>query len=144
MKKTNLFLPLYLFLMLLLLAACGGDDVTPTAVQPASVPNSAATGELPATNDIATPIPESTPAAASTDGTPEIESGDIFTDDDFLPIEEILSEIDDEACQSAYEIKAEIEALMAAGEDLAELEEAVDELIEELENCPTPTPTPES
>lgn len=128
---------------LLLMAACnGGEDAVPTSIQPASTPNLAPTGQLPATKDIATPALESTPSVAPALETSEIQSGTVITNDDFLPIDEILSEIDNDVCQNAYETKLELGALIEEGADLAELETAVEELIEELENCPTPTPLP--
>jgi len=139
MKKQKISLSLVVFFILLFLVACGSEDATPTTVQPASVPDASPTVQLPATNAIATPLLESATLAVET---PALESGSVISGDDFLPIDEILSEIDNDTCQNAYETKAEIEALTAEGADLAELETAVDELIQELENCPTPTPMP--
>lgn len=80
-----------------------------------------------------TPLPSVTPAAP-------IESTLSLSVDDFLSIDEILSEIDNDVCQNAYQAQLELEALIAEGVDVAELETAVEELMIELENCPTPTP----
>lgn len=56
--------------------------------------------------------------------------------DEFLDIDSILAEIDQEVCREALATRAEIEAHLAQGIDLAELETAVNELIAELGGCP--------
>ena len=135
-KRLRPFFYLYLiFIGLLVLAGCGGSAATETPIpEPVTTETpgrSEATGEIPATNDIATAeLPLETPE-------PQL------TDDDFLAIDEILGDIDNDVCQTAYETKLELELLIAEGVDVAELEAAVEELIEELENCSTPTPTPQ-
>jgi hypothetical protein len=128
------------FILFLLVACNGGGDAVPTTAQQAATPILDDTNTLPATTDIATPQPQQPLDATLTLESIEIQSDTIITGDDFLPIDNILNEIDDEVCQDAYETKWEIEALIEEGADLAELESAVDELIKELENCPTPTP----
>lgn len=137
MNRLKISKGLFAFLLTLIFSACGGEETSPTQAVPASVPNANPTVQLPATNTIATPMPESAFGLE----TPALDAGSVISDDDFLPIDEILDEIDSETCQNAYQTKAEIEAMMADGADLAELEAAVEELIEELENCPTPTPS---
>lgn len=136
----KLFKVVCLLIVLFVLSACGAEDeALPTAVQPASTPALPATNSLPPTNDITTdPQPE------TLDGTPALETPEIppgtAAGDDFLPIDSILNEIDNEVCADAYETLDELEALIEAGEDVTELKTAVEELIAELENCPTPTP----
>ena len=63
--------------------------------------------------------------------------------DEFIDIDAALKEIDRDVCQKAHEMQEEIEALVAQGVELEELATAIDELREELADCPTPlTPTP--
>jgi hypothetical protein len=138
MGKGSWFV-LGLLLIGLLLAGCGGDaDGGGAGVTPGETRTGAdSQEELPATNDIATAVP-AIPTTITPDGTPTTPLGE----DDFLAIDEILGEIDNDVCQTAFETKLELEALIAEGVDVAELETAVEELIEQLENCQTPTPAP--
>lgn len=140
-KIPKIFLLLVLFTTILFTACDGDDDVLPTFA-PTVMTTPGIIEELPPTNIIETPVPETTAEIVITPAEPAIDTGSVFTGDDFLPIDEILIEIDNDVCRNAYETKVELEALIAEGEDLAELETAVEELIQELENCPTPTPTP--
>lgn len=118
-----------------ILTGCGGEtEGSPGPAVTTAPVETASPIELPATNDIGT-ADSNNPIIP---GTPTLSVGE----DDLLPIDEILSEIDNDVCQTAYETKLELEALIAAGADVAELETAVEELIVELENCPTPTPQP--
>ena len=129
---------LLLTVIVLLGAACSGsENAVPTVAQPASTPIPLETNSLPPTTDISTAQPANAAPALET---PNIQPGSIITGDDFLPIDAILDEIDNDVCQDAYETKLELEASIAEGADLAELETAIEELIAELENCPTPTP----
>ena len=64
-------------------------------------------------------------------------------DDNLEDIDQILQEIDNDVCREAHETRAEIAALLAAGQDVADLEAAITELITELDNCSldmTPNP----
>jgi hypothetical protein len=136
-------IPLFLLLVTpLLFSACNGQDgVLPTSASTAVI-SPVNTEEIPPTNNIETPVFETTPESVTIPSESDIDAGAVITGDDFLPIDEILNEIDNDVCQNAYETKAELEALIEEGEELEELETAVEELIQELENCPTPTPTP--
>ncbi len=127
---------LIMVIALIALVGCSGDSeivATPTLADPTSL--SAPTIELPATNELGT-AEANPPTAVGT--SPAV--GPAAADDDFLAIDEILSEIDNDVCQNAYQTQLELEAMIAEGVDVAELEAAVAELIEELESCPTPTP----
>lgn len=109
---------------MILLAACGGNDERlPTQTTTATIPNQPLpTVSLPATN---------TPPSNVTEA------------DEFIDIDLVLEEIDRDVCQEAHEMQEEIEALLAQGIELEELATAIDELREELANCPpslTPTP----
>lgn len=55
---------------------------------------------------------------------------------EFIDIEPILAEIDREVCREALATRMEIQAQIARGIDLVELETAVNELIDEFGNCP--------
>ena len=111
---------------LLFMAACNRDPLPVQTVAPtAGIDEPAGTAVSPP----ATPAPAATPGVISTS--------------DFLAIDAYLQEIDQDVCQQAYETRREIEALLAQGADVQELQAAVDELIAELQNCPpTLTPTP--
>lgn len=107
-----------------LLAACGGNDQKlPMQTATATVPDlPLPTVSLPATN---------TPPSNVTEV------------DEFIDIDAVLEEIDRDVCQKAHEMQEEIEALLAQGVELEELATAIDELREEMANCPpslTPTP----
>ncbi|MCI0395902.1 MAG: hypothetical protein L0332_17640 [Chloroflexi bacterium] len=68
---------------------------------------------------------------------------EVLPTQDLTAIDAVLQEIDDEVCREAHETRAEIEALLQQGQDVADLAEAIDELIAELEGCSTMlTPTP--
>ena len=109
---------------MIVLAACGGDDPRlPTQTTTVTIPDQPLpTVSLPATN---------TPPSNVTEV------------DEFIDIDAALEEIDRDVCQKAHELYEEIESLLAQGVELDELATAIDELREELTNCPpslTPTP----
>jgi hypothetical protein len=128
-------------LLLLIFAGCNGDsEARATAgsvdsiIQP-DVPVEAPVDIMPTYTPVGTVTP---PVTLTQSGTVEPTAGE----GDFLSIDEILSEIDNDVCQNAYQTQLELEALIAEGVDVGELETAVEELMAELENCPTPTPNP--
>ena len=109
---------------MILLAACGNNDQRlPTQTSTATVPNQPPpTRSVPATN---------TPPSNVTEV------------DEFIDIDAALEEIDQDVCRKALEMQQEIRDLLAQGVELEELATAVDDLREELADCPpelTPTP----
>ena len=130
-----------LFLIgLLLLAGCNGRETPLPAATAEATPT---TVSLPATVQ-AVPSTKATPTIApvSPDKTPTRSPATDPTED-LEAIDTVLQEIDNQVCQEALETRAEIEALLQQGQDIADLAAAIDELIAELEGCSlTPTPTP--
>ena len=123
-----------LLLISLLLAAC---RVTDTTGSPAPLPTIAPTADNNQPQRTSVPLPPTNTPISS----PDVSVPDI--DDNLEVIDQILQEIDNDVCREAHETRAEIAALLAAGQDVADLEAAITELITELDNCSldmTPNP----
>lgn len=139
-----------LLLLLSFLVGCGGngDALLATAMPTASVKEPA---EQPAGRSENTPPPTYTPAAAAplptatvanAPETPLTAATDspvpplpVEQNNDLEAIDTALQEIDNSMCREAHEARAEIDEMLAQGADVADLEAAIVELIEELENC---------
>ena len=131
-----------------LLVACNTDsNENPTPSLPTTVAPATIEPEASGLDEVDTVIKEidiETEANDIDEVDAVIEEVDIETEaNDIDAIDTIIGEIDNDMCQQALEFRAEIEGLAAQGEDVAELETAVIDLIQELENCSlemTPTP----
>ena len=109
---------------LLWLAACQNETIPPL---PTAAPTAALTRSAPGAESA---LPATfTPAAAAPENTAPLLTEDLEA------IDAALAEIDNDICREALETRAEIETLLGQGQDVADLEAAVIELIEELENC---------
>ena len=134
---TNCFLWVrspFLLLLLLLLAGCASASPAGELI---SIPAMAPTGRT--AEGIAAPVSDpvfmsesASPAAAASVG---VESTDPSNGED-AEVDEALLEIDASLCAEAAAVKADLEAMAAVGADVAELEEAVADLLAELDNCP--------
>ena len=119
-----------MILILLVLTGCrsagdGGDLIPiPTTAPPAAgvsepVENIEQTG--------ARPDPATAPAGVEGEISAELV--------DRPPVDDTLVEIDDSICAEAAAVQAELAEMKSRGEDVAELEIAVAELLQEFENC---------
>lgn len=125
----NLFMALpkhllWLFVLsALFIAGCNnGVDAPVLTIAPTASVNQPAddsSGNFPPTT---TPVIPATPLPV--EGSQDLEA-----------IDAVLQEIDSDLCREAHEARAEIAELLAEGQDVADLETAIIELINELDNC---------
>jgi hypothetical protein len=131
---------------LLLLAGCNGRGTpTPTRTQPAATVEATPTAvsSPPATEPTATAVSSPATAVSSPPADTPVPEATADLLEDLEAIDTVLQEVDNQVCQEALETRAEIEAMLEAGQDVSDLAAAIDELIAELEGCSamlTPTP----
>ena len=117
---------LLFFVLSLFVTACNNDS---SAILPTLAPTT--TINQPSVADDMNLPPTNTPVVP-----PELS-------DDLDAIDAVLQDIDNDICREAHEAWTEIKEMLAQGQDVADLEVAIVELINELDNCSleiTPTP----
>ena len=121
-------------LIILFVAGCSDNGAPPVLTLTPTVGV-----DQPADGSNGNPPPAHTPAVPATAPANTLEGTStalpLTEGEDLEAIDAALQEIDNDLCREAHEARAEIAALLAEGEEVADLEAAIVELIEELENC---------
>ncbi len=125
--KNHLMLWCCLFALVLLT----GCSISSTSGDLIAIPATGAAANTPSAVE-SSPVVDPPPAAAPAEALSfDPETG--LTDDALVL--ESLGEIDGSICAQALAVREELAAMKAAGEDVADLEQAVLELLGELESC---------
>ncbi len=130
--KNHLMLWCCLFALVLLT----GCSISSTSGDLIAIPATGAAANTPSaveSNPAVEPPPAAAPAEAPQAQAPSFDPDTGLTDDALVL--ESLGEIDGSICAQALAVREELAAMKAAGEDVADLEQAVLELLGELESC---------